>query len=69
MLCPRCEQGDICTAKIKSTGRLLYICQECEATWFSSEAVGLEPFVDFGTYMETLGLPPLWSSLDVVSDC
>jgi len=68
MLCPRCEQGDVCKAQIKSNGKLVYVCQECEATWFSAEAVGVESFVDFGTYMEGVGLPPLWSSLTVLPD-
>ncbi len=68
MLCPRCEQGDICKAQIKSNGKLVYVCQECEATWFSAESVGVDAFVDFGTYMEGLGLLPLWSSLAVLSN-
>lgn len=68
MLCPRCEQGDICRAQIKSSGKLVYVCQECEATWFSAEAIGVDAFVDFGSYMEELGLPPLWSSLVLLPD-
>jgi protein-arginine kinase activator protein McsA len=63
MICPRCEQGEICQAQINATGKLVYVCQECEATWFSAEAIGVDAFIDFGTYMEKLGLPPLWSSL------
>ncbi|MBK3918647.1 hypothetical protein GFL03_15325 [Pseudomonas stutzeri] len=68
MLCPRCAQGDICKARIKSSEKILYVCQECEATWFSPEAIGVETFVDYGAYMEELGLPPLWSSLVVLPD-
>lgn len=68
MLCPRCAQGDICKVQIKLNKKILYVCQECEATWFSVEAIGVEDFVDFGIYMEGLGLQPLWSSLVVLPD-
>ena len=68
MLCPRCEQGDICKAQIRLNGKIVFLCQECEATWFSAEAIGVDNFVDFGIYMEGLGFPPLWSSLIVLSD-
>ena len=68
MLCPRCEQGDIVKAKIKAGDTCLFVCQECEASWFLLEKIGVEAFFDYGTYMESLGLPPLWSELEVVSD-
>jgi len=66
MLCPRCQQGDIANVKIKCTGELLYICQECEATWFSYAEIGNAPFVDFGTYMFKIGRRPLWSEVEVI---
>jgi hypothetical protein len=65
MLCPRCEQGEITKAKIRKTGKDIYVCQECEATWFSKEEIGLIPFVDFGTYMEANGFAPLWDELSI----
>ena len=65
MLCPRCEQGDIVEAKVKKTGGSIYVCQECEAIWFNAEKIGDSSFVDFGTYMVKIGLPPLWDELSV----
>lgn len=67
MLCPRCEQGDVVAAQIRRTDAVLFVCQECEATWFAKDEIGRAPFVDFGTYMEELGLQPLWDEL-IVSD-
>ena len=64
MLCPRCEQGDVVEAKIKKTGQIIYLCQECEATWFAREKIGIEAFVDFGTYMEEHAMQPLWEELE-----
>lgn len=65
MLCPRCKQGDIAKAQIKMTGVNIYVCQECEAAWFSPNEIGLVPFVDFGTYMEKIGRPPIWEELSI----
>jgi transcription elongation factor Elf1 len=65
MLCPRCEQGDIAKAQVKKTGKNIYVCQECEAAWFSEKDIGVSPFVDFGTYMEEIGLSPLWGELNI----
>lgn len=65
MLCPRCEQGDVVAAQIRRTGAALFVCKECEATWFAVDDIGQAPFVDFGTYMEELGLQPLWDELIV----
>jgi hypothetical protein len=65
MLCPRCEQGDIAKAQIKKTGKDIFVCQECEATWLTLSDIGKSPFVDFGTYMEKIGLSPLWDELTI----
>jgi hypothetical protein len=65
MLCPRCEQGDIAKAKIIKTEKEVFVCKECEATWFSASAIGVSPFLDFGTYMEGIGLSPLWDELSI----
>lgn len=65
MLCPRCEQGHIVQAKIIANGTAVFVCQECEATWFSVKEIGISSFIDFGTYMQSLGLKPLWSELQV----
>lgn len=65
MLCPRCEQGEVVVANIIKTKDTVYVCEECEATWFSEEDIGKEEFVDFGTYMESIGLEPLWKEITV----
>lgn len=63
MICPRCKQGDVIEARVRSTDALLFVCEECEATWFNRDAIGQGAFVDFGTYMEGVGLLPLWDEL------
>lgn len=42
--------------------------QECEASWFLYEDIGVRAFFDYGTYMESLGLKPLWSELKIIPE-
>lgn len=68
MLCPRCVQGDIVKAVIIANDTCLFVCQECEASWFFYEDIGVKAFVDYGTYMEGLGLKPMWSELKIIPE-
>jgi transposase-like protein len=64
MLCPRCEQGEIAAMAIRRSGAGLFVCVECEATWFVESEIGTKPFVDLGTHLRSLGLAPIWDELD-----
>ncbi len=66
MICPRCEQDEIVEARIKAIDRLIYICPECDATWLSSDEVSPSNFVDYGTYMKSIGLSQLWDELEII---
>lgn len=68
MLCSRCEQGDIVKAKIIADDTCLFVCQECEASWFLCKDIGVRDFFGYGAYMESLGLKPLWSELQIISE-
>ncbi len=65
MMCPRCEQDDVLEARVRETGVVLYVCPECEATWLCEKNIAQGAFLDFGVFMEGLGLPPLWDELDI----
>ena len=65
MICPRCEQDDVLEVRVRKTGTRLYVCPECEATWLCEKSIDQCAFVDFGVYMESHGLPPLWGELDI----
>lgn len=65
MWCPRCDQGEVVTAMINNTGDTIYICKECEATWFSENDIGTGQFIDFGIHMKSLGIEPLWSEITI----
>lgn len=66
VVCPRCEgQGDVIEACVKATGAMVFVCDECEATWFERAAVGSEPWVDFGGFMKSIGLDAAWTHLRI----
>lgn len=66
--CPRCEQDYIAHVRIKATGTELFLCPECDATWFGVEAIGVEPYFDYETYVKSLGLSTLWGELEILSE-
>ena len=68
MKCPRCEQDDVIKAEIKKSMQEIFVCTECEATWFSINDIGVLPFIDFGTHMDSSGLSPLWNELTIQND-
>jgi transcription elongation factor Elf1 len=69
LTCPRCDgQGSVLKAKIIKTNELIFICDECDATWFSLDAVSYQPWVDFGTYMERKNLSSAWNELKILGD-
>jgi len=49
---------------IRRSGADLFVCEECEATWFVASEIGAKPFVDLGTHLRSLGLAPTWDELD-----
>lgn len=53
-------------ATIQGSIYTIFVCDECEATWFKEEDVGNKTFIDFGTYMKSIGREPLWSELKIV---
>lgn len=66
MICPRCGQDELVKARIKKSGILIYICPECDATWQSNFDINPGNFLDYGSYMESIGLSKLWDELEVI---
>jgi hypothetical protein len=66
VLCPRCNPGGggkICRKFVAELGLDVYLCDECDAMWLSTEAVYSEPFQDYSTYMRARGVEPSWEGL------
>ena len=64
-ICPRCEQDYVVAATIKRTEQRIWVCPECEATWFAEAAIAAPGFIDLGTHLKAQGLTTLWTELDV----
>ena len=69
MACPRCDgQGVILRIRVPELNIELYLCDECDATWLTKEAIGVEKFVDFQTYMNTFGIKSAWSKMEILGE-
>ena len=66
MICPRCEQGTVLHVRLKKTGQMARICDECDAFWLDPNAVAKESWVDFGTFMQQRGQVGVWDELEMV---
>ncbi|SMR83580.1 Transcription factor zinc-finger [Aliiroseovarius halocynthiae] len=64
--CPRCEQDWVRRASVKKTGKLIFVCPECEATWFSEDEIEYATFNYFNLFMERQGIDPDWSELEIL---
>lgn len=62
--CQRCSQGYVRAMRVRSTNILLWVCEECEATWTSQDEVSASNFKDYGTLMAGIGRSCLWSELE-----
>lgn len=64
--CSRLEDGGIEKILLRSVDRIIYVCEECEATWLSLDGIFTEKDATaFEPYLESLGLivedvPPDW---------
>ncbi|WP_369038392.1 hypothetical protein [Stenotrophomonas maltophilia] len=65
LICPRCEQGEILEAHVKESGVQIFVCDECDAFWFSLMDIGVSPFRDLETYLEENSIAPSWESISV----
>jgi transcription elongation factor Elf1 len=66
-LCPGCGQGCVVPVRVKSTGVRLFVCEECESTWFREEDIESARPMNFMDYMESQGGTGLWSELERLS--
>lgn len=69
IVCQGCDEGVIVPAIVKVNGTRVFVCQECETTWFDASRINEDgPAASLPTYLESLGRPPLWSELIVDSE-
>jgi len=67
--CPGCGQGWVVPVRVKSTGVHLFVCEECETTWFREEEIGSARPTNFMDYMESQGMKGLWTELERLPCC
>jgi len=64
IVCPRCDgNGLIEKIRIKSFGITLYVCDECEATWFHPSTISFYTFIPIESFLEARGIE--WSDKEL----
>ena len=62
--CPRCTQDWVKKVYIGATDRTVFLCFECEATWFSEASIEFATFLDLGMYLRRKDLTYSSSTCD-----
>ena len=68
MWCQICEQGNVILAIIKQLKQKIWLCDECEATWFKECNINSSDFIRYSVYMKSKDLPPLWDELELLDE-
>lgn len=56
VVCPLCDgNGIISRIRLEPLNKIVYVCDECEATWLDPENICVKTFVDLATYLMQLG--------------
>ncbi|REK67793.1 MAG: 3'-5' exonuclease [Brevibacillus sp.] len=56
IVCPRCDgNGLVYKAKVSDLNKILYICDECEASWQEDTPINKNSFEDLSTFLEKNG--------------
>jgi hypothetical protein len=64
IICPRCCQDYLIHAKIKATGEIVLVCDECEALWTEDQNPSVDYCYDMRTFLESKGIEACWESLE-----
>ena len=62
MLCPLCNEGSICHAIVKKNNQIIYICEECDSVWMTSDINEFD-VITYQDYMTLRNLPVSWTEL------
>ncbi|MFW0775488.1 hypothetical protein ACLRGI_20260 [Paenarthrobacter nitroguajacolicus] len=66
VVCPMCEQGRVETYRVKATGEVLQLCDECDSTWDVGAELSATEFGFIEDFLKERGLDPLWAELERV---
>ncbi len=64
--CPGCHQSWVLKVRVRQTGDIVYLCDDCETLWLSPESIGEFYPTNYTFYMHERGLPGLWDQIEVL---
>jgi hypothetical protein len=62
--CPRCNQGWVIATRIHINGKIVQVCEECEALWPNKNAIESHNFLDMAAYLKSIGLNGIGDELE-----
>lgn len=65
-VCPGCGQVWVLPVRIKRSGTLLFLCNECDSAWLSEASIGRDGAVNFVAHMESVGMRGSWSEVELL---
>ncbi|BFL71103.1 hypothetical protein SKB0120_21650 [Moraxella osloensis] len=45
-----------------------FLCDECKALWFEKDNINKLTLIDYGSYMMTVNLLPIFDEIDILSE-
>jgi Zn-finger protein len=66
-VCPRCQEGRVGAYVVSGTAERVWVCDECEATWRSSD-LGSTEFEQLQSFAADGEGESLWDDLEQVED-
>ena len=66
--CARLDDGVVNRARVRQTGTIIYVCEECDATWLDGDAIRRDNWQDLQACLSTLGVQGRWSQLEDVEE-
>lgn len=66
--CPRCNQDWVRKVHIGATARTVFLCYECEATWFCEDSIEFSTFLDLSMYLLRKDIPSSKATYDTFTN-
>ncbi|MBL7684574.1 MAG: 3'-5' exonuclease [Deltaproteobacteria bacterium] len=66
--CPRCNQGWVSHIYIRDLKVEGWLCDECDAFWFTKELIKMETFIGLSTFLDSHGIKDFIYSYDFMDE-
>ena|SRR5215211_1374735 len=64
--CPECRQGWVVSGEVTTLQKKVFVCLECNATWFRFADIGSTDCVNFEVFLQQHGVNPQEEDLKIM---